>query len=254
MASSEDDVASRLAAIVERAAPTDAASAHVASRELERVRSGDEGAELEASYRHLASCASCRARLAAQVASDVTATGQEASAPPRVVARGRRPSRLAWAALAAAVLIALGFVLVPRERMPDRLVIVQRPYSGIMGSQQAESPGTHTNLELSFFANAHVTAFLVPCGEGGELLSAPIWFMTEGGDRATVTVAPRAFAQGSGKVVAFVVWGKGAAVHAVALRVNSLAPPVSRALTERRITELAQEHGARVQRVELLIP
>jgi hypothetical protein len=244
-------VSARLAAIAERAAPAGAAGPHLTAVEVERARAFDEDSALDVAYRHLAMCASCRARL--------TEPAPARPLPKPVEAEGGGPARARWQrsawAAAAVVLLGIGFAVVKSARVPEHLAVAQRPYAGVMSPDSASAAlSASTNLELSFTANEEISAFLIPCSEQGEVLSPPHWFAREDADRAVVAVAPRTFLPHSGKVFGFVVWGSERAVRRVADDMGKLASQASLPGLEAALGELSEAHGARMQKLELALP
>lgn len=256
MADAEDDLVAELAAVAERAAPATASGSHLGESELARIRLGEEEPALDESLRHLASCAACRARL---VELEREPRIARAAAPkaiqPRRAARSNALLRgLVWPA-AAIALCGLGYALTQRVRSPEHLQVVQRAYAGVMGSHDTGASYESTNLELSFAAEpATVVAFVVPSDESGKLLSWPQWFVPERSGRAVVVLAPRTFAAHSGKALGLVVFGSEAAVRPVADRLNELAATNPPSASEQSLTQIASEHGARLQRVSLALP
>jgi len=256
MADAEDDLVARLAAVVEHAAPSVGLGPHVGERELGQIRSGSEESALDESYRHLAGCAACRARLS-EVKSEagIAVAAAVQRLEPRRTARSRALLRnLVWPA-AAVTLLGLGYAWTQRPHAPDQLNVVQRAYAGVMGPHAGGANHENTNLELSFAAEAaNFSAFVVPCDEAGKVLASPRWFEREGSGRAVVVLAPRTFSPHSGKAVGLVVWGSDDAVQRVAARVSELAASAPPSANEQTLAKLVTEHGTRMQRFPLAVP
>lgn len=244
MANAEDDLAP-LAAVAERAAPAVAPGPHLLESALAQIRAGSEDPALEASYRHIAACASCRARL-------VEVSTEPEMPPVRRIGNLRRNAlrNLAWAAAALAVL-GLGYIFVQRSHAPERLAILQRPYAGIMGSRPAEAPVENANLELSFTAEQTLSAFALPCDKYGKVLSSPQWFVRENAARFVVVLAPRTFLPHSGAARGLIVWGSEGQVRPVADAVSAIAATNSPVLSDAALAKLVAEHGARSQWLSL---
>lgn len=245
MANAEDDWAP-LAAVAERAAPAVAPGPHLVDSELTQIRAGNEDPALDASYRHIAACASCRARL-------VEVSVEPEMAAVRRVGTPRRNAllrHLAWAAAALAV-IGLGYTFAQRSHAPERLAIHQRPYAGIMGSRPADAPVENTNLELSFIAEQTLSALALPCDKYGKILSPPQWFVRQDAARFVVVFAPRTFLPHSGTARGLIVWGSEGQVRPVADALSALALTSSPSLSEAALAKLAAEHGARTQWLSL---
>jgi hypothetical protein len=247
MADAEDDLASRLAAVAEQAVPAVALSPHVSELELTQIRSGSEESALEASYRHLASCASCRARLLeVSIEARAVSSAERSVQPQRARQSAALARSLGWAAAAVTVL-GLGYLMTQRPLVPERLAVAQRPYTGLMGSASPAPPREKTNIELAFTADADFGAFVVPWDEQGKVLSAPQWFARESSGRTVVVLAPRTFLPHSGKVFGLVVWASNEKVRQVADRVSLLALATPPTASKQALTNLAFEYGARLQ-------
>lgn len=247
MADAEHDLDSRLAAVAEQAVPAVALSPHVGEAELLQIRAGGAEPTLDSSYRHLASCASCRARLLELSREARAKPPTPGSVLPRRPRHSRPSARAAAWAAAAVTLLGLGYAITHRAHLPERLAIAQRPYAGLMGSSEANTPNENTNIELAFRAEADLAAVVVPWDETGKILSPPQWFVNESSGRAVVVLVPRTFLPHSGKVFGVVIWGSNETVREIAERMNALALISPPAASKRAVTTLVTEHGAHLQ-------
>jgi hypothetical protein len=253
MTESEDELMARLHAVAERAAPASPSGPHLDAAELERVRAFDDDSALDTAYRHLSTCSACRARV-----TERSESAQPESARPRSTRRAAASSspawrRPAWAAAAAIALIGVGYAVGREPPLPEALAVTQRAYAGVMGPDSSTgAPADSTNLELSFVSKAELRAFLLPCSRDGALLAPPRWFEREDSNRFVVVVAPRTFRAHSGEIFGFVVWGAPDSAREAAGRVSErLSRTTSLAATERELRSLANERGARLQKLRL---
>ncbi|HET9955277.1 MAG TPA: hypothetical protein VFQ61_12270 [Polyangiaceae bacterium] len=240
MSASEDRDFARLSELAGQAAPSVSGGEHLSASELQRVRTGSEEEDLEHSYRHLATCSSCRARLV-----------------ERPVLPGKVPSRLRNGAVAAAVVAAACFaglyMASTRPTLPEQLAIQQLSRSTLMGSDVAPA-AEGGNLELSFVAPSSLCAFLLPVGSDGTLLAPLHWFEHEGA-KQTLQLAPRNFRAHQGSAEALIVFGSEAATAAVASAWQNHTPTAGNLTAlQNQLAIWAAPQGARVQRIALSQP
>jgi hypothetical protein len=203
------------------AAPAEPSVHHVEEASLARMKSGDDDESLDDAYRHVASCAICRARLTdAERGRELVAAALPA--PPANVVPIRRSPRtrtVGWALAAAA---ALGLVAMLLWRTPTQapLVITQRSYVGTMGTSPAPSsvPAADRNVELTLEGNADSAVVVVCDGATGTKIFPAQPFTRDGRGKLLVVLAPRLFAplrDPAGEARAWVFAGEGAAVQRV---------------------------------------
>jgi hypothetical protein len=264
-----DQDLAKLRALGLEAAPAAAPSAHVTDPQLARMRADDESVDLDPAYRHVSSCAACRARLLERVLPERVATalalandgeGTPAVAPPGLDATSApAPARVIALVLPRRWLIALGVAAalalavgagILRPRDEERLAIAQRSYLGMMGRADAGAATVapeDADVELSFGAPSDgVGAALVAVDEAGNILAPVRWFTRGEGGRLVAVVAPRAFTAHAGVAFGLVVVGDVARVREGTRALGS-GSPGSLDAVERAIR--ASGGGVRVQRV-----
>lgn len=252
MTDSHGGLPSRLFALAERAAPARSDESHVTPVDIVRVRNGDDAQDLDPAYRHLAGCASCRARLIEPFEASTPMPPAAAVAPlARPPRRQRLRASAAWAALALS-LVGVGYAWLA-QRAPRELTISRRAYWGMMGSSNP-APGrpADANLELSISPPAPAAAFLVPCsGATCARPSRPYWFTKREFGELTLDLAPRAFRADHESAYGLVVWGDQGPVEQTAreLQRHATSAAAERA-SETEVAAMAGRYGANVQRVQ----
>jgi hypothetical protein len=249
---SDDDASLRaLQERVAAAAPAQPSPEHVDAAALVRMRNGDEDESLDDAYRHLASCAVCRARLTDEERGRelVEATFSPAPAPIPI----RKPVRtrtLGWALAAAAALGLVAILLwrTPRHEAP--LVITQRSFVGTMGTSSTPSPlpAADRNVELTLEGDAEA-AVVVVCDATGARIFPAQTFARDARGKLVVVLAPRLFGplrDPSNEARAWVFAGGGAAVQRVLQAVG--ADPV---FDEARVRSITDENDVRLSIVPL---
>lgn len=204
----------------EGAAPASPAGAHLASDVLARLRGDDERDEDADAFRHLASCAVCRARM----------VETEAIAIPSAVEARVVPIRRRWwpilAAAAAFLLVALALLRKPEA---PKIAVSTRPFVGMMGTASASNVApADMDLEVSFPATGvEAATLLIVSGEQ----RTEIAFVRDG-DVLRVAIAPRVYPPGTTGVV---LAGTAAAVKAVALAADPEAEAARRGVAAVRV-------------------
>lgn len=198
---------------------------HLDDATLARLRGDDERDEDAEAFRHLASCAVCRARLIEHPV-EVRAL----SAPPaRVIpisekrVSGRSVVLVGGVLSVAAVILIM--VLALRRSTPEiaPLALRTKSYAGTMGSTPAPPtsvPPRDLNYELAFDAPASAAARLVVIDRMGRSL-APMRAFERNGRELRVVIAPRMFAAHEGEAQAIVVSGEGPATTAAASEIEA---------------------------------
>ncbi len=244
------------------AAPAAPSGEHLGEAALVALRARGESAALADrdedadAYRHLASCAACRARMAslAKGADEAAAVqrlvdverGDETKATGKVIPLKRRSLGAPLAMLAAAAVLIFAVTALVR-RSSEGLEVRTRSYAGTMGSAEDAAnvaPGDK-NVEIYFESKDPVAARLIVLDEKGNKL-APARAFTREGTKMRVVVAPRTFAAHEGKAQGFVVAGTEAIVAATAEEAMALPQ-----LTEKRLETIAKRQGAWFARVDL---
>jgi hypothetical protein len=245
-----------LQALGAEAAPAQGPLPHVPDAELARIRVGDESEALSAAYRHVASCAVCRARvlepaLPEPIARALRGASSGARAPVAALALPRRRGPfLALFAAAAGVALVVGVgAFLRRDEGP--VTISQRAYVGMMGADDADAPAVgaeDADVELSFAAPPGVAAAVVVVDSGGRALSPVRSFARPQGGRLVAVLAPRTFAAHAGPAFGLIVMGDSSRVREAAEGVGTGAFGSVDAAEE---AIRARGLGVRVERVEI---
>ena len=232
----QDDVELRaLAARAARAAPATSSGRHVSELELARMHRGDEDSSLDDAYRHVASCAVCRARLTDAAAGRALVAAVMPKAKPK-----SRPLGYLLAAAAAFALV----VIVLMRRSPDArpLTVTQRSFVGTMGSAPAPSISIDPkdrNVELTVEDDAEAARAIV-CDAEGRRISGDQVFTRGTGGKLALVLAPRTFAPHVGDARVWVFAGKAAALNEV-VPSSSTGPNLVESTTRKQ----AEEKGIR---------
>lgn len=203
-----------------QAAPEGPEGAHLSDEQLGALRGGqDDDSALDAGFRHLASCAACRARLS-EPSAQVTAL-VDRSAKPEAPAGAKKTSvlRRPWlAGFAVAAGVLLVFLMAGRGEKAPLATLSQRPYVGVMGSNSEPGVGVapeDRNIELRLQGSGIDAARVLTVDSNGAVIAPWIAFRPEpAGLRALL--APRAFRPHAGELFAIVVYGEAAAVASAA--------------------------------------
>lgn len=243
-----DDILAALRARARDAAPAAPGGAHLDEVVLARVRAGEESESLDDAYRHVASCAICRARLTDDARGEALVRAAF-PAPAAVVARARRPAARSFGYLLAAAamlsIVALLFVRKPAAPLP--LVVTQRSFVGTMGSTTAHTPVPvdDRNVELAIDEKVEA-AVVVACDEAGRRISAPETFQRNALGRLVVVLAPRTFEAHVGAPRAWIFAGPTSGVTK-----TTAALANEPTWSESRVREVAADHDVRVAIVTL---
>jgi hypothetical protein len=189
---------------------------HLDDETLARLRGDEERDEDAEAFRHLASCAICRARM---VEDPKAVHALSERAPAKVIPLSdRRASGKVLVAVSGVIVAAAVFVIMflalrrPHEAPP--IALRSRSYAGAMGSAPAPSASMaprDLDYELSFDAQVNTVAKLIVIDTFGRQLS-PVRSFERAGDQLKVVVAPRTFAKHEGESRAIVVAGGESAV------------------------------------------
>jgi hypothetical protein len=188
---------------------------HLDDATLARLRGDDERDEDAEAFRHLASCAICRARMVEDPAEARAAIEPRAKVVP--LAERRASGKVlvlvsGVVAVAAVVVIMVLALRRPHEAPP--IALRAKSYAGTMGSGPAPSASMQPrdlDYELSFDASANTAAKLIVIDAFGRQL-LPVRPFERSGDRLQVVVAPRTFAKHEGEARAIVIAGSEASV------------------------------------------
>lgn len=193
---------------------------HLDDETLARLRGDEERDEDADAFRHLASCAICRARMVEDPAA-VRAVMERAPAKVIPLAERRTSGKVLVAVggvfVAAAVFVIM-FLAMRRPHEPPPIALRARSYAGTMGSGAAPSPSLQPrdlDYDLSFDAPVNTAAKLVIIDTFGRQL-APMRSFERAGEQFHVVVAPRTFAKHEGEARAIVLAGGESAVAAAA--------------------------------------
>ena len=222
-----DEELAKYRVIAGTAGSVPSAGPHLDAPTLARVQSGADDTGLDEAYRHLSTCAVCRARIVEDHA-DV--------ARVRTNVTSLAPKRARWLAplLVAAVVAAAAVTVVRsgRPNLPAEVSLVQRSYVATMGSGSVSSVASDRNLELSFEAPAGLEGALV-LFDGAQRVEPVRWFERDG-RTLRLALAPRLLPPGTREALLYI--GSHAAVE--------------RALATTDVA-IAGRAGVRVQRVVL---
>jgi hypothetical protein len=235
---------------------------HLSEAELAALRIEDESSSLGEAYRHLASCAACRARvsepsrdveaLVESVPSEARQDAKVIEAGPRVSNRNSAARFGAGLALAASVAIVWS-VTRGSGREP---LLRQRSFAGVVGESAAPSstavPGR--NLELDLDGKTIEAARLLIVDSSGHVL-APWLILRPTDSGLRVVLARRSLAAHRGTLHAIIVYGGATSVaNAVAPIRGRNLDSGARSLHELRamIQSRARAAGARVMSEQLL--
>ncbi len=241
------------AATAAAAAPAKPDGAHLGDEDLARLRAGEDDESLDGAYRHVASCAVCRARMTdaeagkALVASVLTPAPAPALAPAPVSLAARRRVVGWWVAAAAAVLLISVFALrSPRHTAP--LSITQRAFTGTMGTSPSPSssslPASDRNVELTLDDDVEAASAIACDAEGRRLFDAQP-FARDARGKLVLVLAPRVFAVHAGPVRMWVFAGSSIALRELFGELGSGL------LVESTVRVLAAEKGLRLTVVVL---
>lgn len=245
----DDEEMRALAAQAARAAPATSSGTHVSDFELARMRRDDEDASLDDAYRHVASCAVCRARLTDAEAGRALVDAAMPKPPPKTGLTRTSPPKsrtLGWLLAAAAALALVLLVFFRGARDGGPLVVTQRSFVGTMGTGPAPSISADPrdrNVELTLEADAE-SALAVVCDADGRRIAADQPFAKDARGKLVVVLAPRTFAAHVGTVRVWVFAGS-----AVALK--GAVPSAGASLVEARVREEVEARGARLAIVVL---
>lgn len=211
MSAPDDD----LSALRDRAAKAGAATSsndHLDDPTLARFRAGEEDEALDDAFRHVASCAVCRARLTegAEAKKLVeTATRPraiDAGAPARRDGARTNRGRVVMTVGAIVLATAAAVLLWMRPSTNDAPVAVtQRWFVGTMGTSSAVLPPEDRDVELSLPDDGRDAAVLV-FDDRGKRLGNPVWFERAEGRKMRAVIAPRTYAPAA-KIVPLVLVG-----------------------------------------------
>jgi hypothetical protein len=236
---------------------------HLSEAELAALRIDDESSSLEEAYRHLASCAACRARLS-EPSRDVRALVESVppEAPQDAKLSDAGPRARNWSsaarlgaglALAASVAIVFGITR-GAGREP---LLIQRSFVGVMGESPAPSSTVAVrdrNLELDLEGKSIEAARLLIVDSNGRVL-APWLILRPASSGLRVVLARRTLAPHRGTLHAIIVYGGASSVaNAVAPIRGRNVDSGARSLHELRamIQSRARAAGARVMSEQLL--
>jgi hypothetical protein len=198
---------------------------HLDDETLARLRGDEERDEDAEAFRHLASCAICRARMV----EDPKVVRDVARPPAKVIALSdRRASGKVLVAVSGVIVAAAVFVIMmlamrrPHEAPP--IALRSRSYAGTMGGSSpapsASMQPRDLDYELSFDAPENTVAKLVLIDTFGRQL-APLRTFERAGGQLRVVVAPRTFAKHEGEARAIVLAGGESAVAAASKDIDA---------------------------------
>lgn len=256
---SDDDAGIRdLQKRARAAAPADATTMHLEEASLARLRSGDEDESLDAAYRHVASCAVCRARLTdaapGKALMDAAMPSATVASSPIPIGSARKPARarsFVWMMAAAAMIGVIALLLWRTPRKDAPLLVTQRSFVGTMGtsSSSAVVPPSDRNVELTLESDAE-TAVVVMCdGASGVRIQSARPFVRDARGKLTVVLAPRLFGpltHPPGEARAWIFAGSESGVQRV---LTTLAPDA--AFAEAHVRAVADENDVRLSIVTL---
>ncbi|MGZ3423882.1 MAG: hypothetical protein ACXVEE_38825 [Polyangiales bacterium] len=219
---------------------------HLDDATLARLRGDEERDEDADAFRHLASCAICRARMAedsAEVRALTAASETKAKVIPISDRRvGGKVLVLVSGVLAAAAIIVIMVLGLRRPHESPPIALRTKSYTGTMGSSPPPSvsaaPGD-MDYELSFDAPPNLTAKLIVIDAFGHAL-APVRSFERAGAELKVVVAPRTFAKHEGGARAIVLAGGETSMAAATKEIDAAFARGQLAAEE--IAAIAQRH------------